>query len=103
MYPSHGYNTGSSPVNHTNLFSCSQFWGHFLLEFMTTANQINFPKLYIEGPNGFVADVNSSGQLLTGNGVGIAVLNMGPRAVIAGPSGYVANVNTSGDLSTTNG
>jgi hypothetical protein len=36
-----------------------------------TQNQIEFPKVFITGPSGFIADVNSSGQLLTsGSGGG---------------------------------
>jgi hypothetical protein len=68
-----------------------------------TINQVQFPKMYIEGPAGYVADVNSSGQLLTGGGTGIAVLKMGPRSVICGPSGFCADVDSNGNLSTTNG
>jgi hypothetical protein len=76
---------------------------------MTTANQITYPKMYIEGPdtngstNLYVADVNSQDQLLTGGGTGIAILKMGPRSMITGPSGFVANVDSNGNLSTTNG
>jgi hypothetical protein len=70
---------------------------------MTTINQVQFPKMYIEGPSGFIADVNSSGQLLTGSGVGTSVLVMGPRNMIAGPSSFIANVSSTGNLSTTNG
>jgi hypothetical protein len=37
-----------------------------------TINQVQFPKVMICGPSGFVADVNSSGQLLTtGSGIKI--------------------------------
>jgi hypothetical protein len=69
---------------------------------MTFINQILFPKYYIEGPTGNVADTNAGG-LLTGGGSGTPTLAMGPRVCIAGPSGYVANVDSNGNLSTTNG
>jgi hypothetical protein len=49
---------------------------------MTTINQVLFPKVFICGPSGYIADVNSSGQLMTtGSG---------------GGSGTVTNVATSG-------
>jgi hypothetical protein len=70
----------------------------------TTISQIKFPKMYIKGGQGNIADTNSSSQLLTNSGgIGISILNMGPQSVICGPSGFCANVNSSGDLQTTNG
>jgi hypothetical protein len=70
---------------------------------MTTINEVQFPKLYLEGFSGDVADVDSSGHLLTGGGVGIDTLHMGPRSVICGPSGYATDVDTNANLLTTNG
>jgi hypothetical protein len=76
---------------------------------MTIANQIQYPKMSIEGPdtngstNFYVADVDSTDHLLTGGGTGIAILKMGPRSMIVGPSGFIANVDSNGNLSTTNG
>jgi hypothetical protein len=76
---------------------------------MTTANQVMYPKMFIEGPDiagstqFFVADVDSGGHLLTGGGTGIAILKMGPRSMITGPSGYIASVDSLGNLATSNG
>ena len=70
---------------------------------MTTINQVQFPKLYLEGFSGDVADVDSTGHLLTGGGSGNDILHMGPRSAIAGPSGFVADVDSNGNLLTTNG
>jgi hypothetical protein len=69
---------------------------------MTTINQVQFPKIYIRGVSGYIADVNSSDELLTtGGGSGVAAQAMGPKVCITGPSGYVADVNSSGELLTT--
>jgi hypothetical protein len=70
---------------------------------MTFISQVQFPKLYLEGFSGDVADVDSSGHLLTGGGSGTDTLHMGPRSVICGPSGYATDVDTSANLLTTNG
>jgi hypothetical protein len=70
---------------------------------MTHSNEVKFPKLYLQGFSGSVADVNSSGHLLTGGGSGINTLRMGPRSVIVGPSGYATDVDSSANLLTTNG
>jgi hypothetical protein len=44
-----------------------------------TQNQIEFPKVFITGPSGFIADVDSTGHLLTsgsgGGGGGVTTLN----------------------------
>jgi hypothetical protein len=70
----------------------------------TTISQVKFPKMYIKGGQGNIADVNNSSQLLTNTGgVGISILSMGSQSMIAGPSGYIANVSSTGDLQTTNG
>jgi hypothetical protein len=68
-----------------------------------TINQVQFPKLYLQGFSGRVADVDSGGHLLTGSGVGTDTLKMGPRSVIVGPSGYATDVDTNANLLTTNG
>jgi hypothetical protein len=68
-----------------------------------TINQFQFPKLYLEGFSGDVADVDSSGHLLTGSGAGNDILHRGPRSVIVGPSGYATDVDTNANLLTTNG
>ena len=62
-----------------------------------------FPKLYLEGFSGRVADVDSSGHLLTGSGAGVDTLRMGPRSVIVGVSGYATDADTNANLLTTNG
>ena len=64
---------------------------------------IQYPKLYLEGFSGDVADVNSTGHLLTGNGTGVDTLHMGPRSVIVGPSGFATDVDSNANLLTTNG
>ena len=37
---------------------------------MTTINQVEFPKVFVCGPSGYVADVDSTGHLLTTGGSG---------------------------------
>jgi hypothetical protein len=68
-----------------------------------TINLFQFPKLYLEGFSGDVADVDSTGHLLTGSGSGTDTLHIGPRSVICGPSGYATDVDTNANLLTTNG
>jgi len=47
-----------------------------------TANQINYPKVFITGPSGYLCDVNSQGQLLTsGSGGGGTGLQAGLTTV----------------------
>lgn len=55
---------------------------------MTTINQVQFPKVFIVGPSGFVADVNSSGQLLTSGsgGGGGGTIGQAVVAYVAAPA-----------------
>jgi len=72
-----------------------------------TQSQIEFPKVFITGPSGFIADVNSQGQLLTsgsGGGGGVTTLNTltGAITLAAGtgititPSGNTLTIASTG-------
>jgi hypothetical protein len=72
---------------------------------MTTINQVQFPKVMIVGPSGFVADVNSSGELLTtgsGGGGGGTVSNVATSGIATGgPISTTGTINVTGSGSTT--
>lgn len=69
-----------------------------MANFAASANQ--GPKYVIRGVSGNMADVDSTGHVLT-SGVGIAVLPIGHAKIeIVGPSGFVADVNSNGNLLT---
>jgi hypothetical protein len=63
---------------------------------MATINQVEFPKVFICGPSGFIADVDSSGHLLTtGGGGGSSSFS----SITAGTSTVALTVGTGGVLS----
>lgn len=83
-------------------FCCSTRIALTMPNYNVAENQT--PKVFILGASLFLADVNSSGKLLTGSGVGNATPHtQGPKLMIMGPSGYVADVSSTANLSTTNG
>ena len=70
-----------------------------MTNFNVAGNQT--PKYVIHGASGNLADVNSSGQLLTGGGSGLSILPIGHAKIeIVGLSGFVADVDSNGNLLT---
>jgi hypothetical protein len=50
-----------------------------------TINQINFPKVFVVGPSGYIADVTSAGQLqTTGSGASGSVTSVGTAGIATG-------------------